>query len=240
MKPTKKYYIFGYDPGGKDGHGVAMLKVRKNGIAWEAEGLELNQLQTVDEVIAWLKRILGKKGKIVASGIDTLTAWSQAKGGWRPADKWLRKSYKLVENSVITPNGIQGSMCLNGAMILRWLQSRRDRGGKITEAHPKVCFFALRNQEERHPWAKAQTERNGVTPRPCANKEEASRDLLVWLGLAPDSITIPSEHDHCFDAVLGCLAALKGLNREWPLDLHDGADVIHPFGLTHYWWPEAV
>jgi hypothetical protein len=241
-----KYYVFGYDPGGDDKHGIAVLEVRKNGKKWRPHKLILGECKTVSCVIAEVTSIISD-GEIVATGIDTLTAWSMESAGWRPADHQLRR-YKAVAKSVDNPNHINGSMCINGALILRWLSRRPDAGGMITEAHPKVCFYALSKQKYRHPWAapSTKTTANGRrTKIPPANKISAKRKLLAWLGLKTFSPSkIPDERDHCFDAMLGCLAALKGLNNEWTLDLHQGEDVVHPFfrekNPTHYWWPSPI
>ena len=87
---------------------------------------------------------------------------------------------------------------------------------QVTEAHPKVCYYAETGR--KHNWA-----------------DEHARAQMLGQGTAAD---------HAFDAAIGSLAALRGLNGEWPHDLHaeppiDGRpENVHPFGLTNFWWPE--
>lgn len=118
-------------------------------------------------------------------------------------------------------------MAVNGAAFLVRLQTRfqGDRT-MITEAHPKVCVYALTGR--RYRW------------------DEDSVRLRNWLLSelkvdGRDDIGF-GKKDHCFDAAIGALAALRGLNGDWPLDLHDLPDVdysgrVRFCGRTHYWWP---
>ena len=50
---------------------------------------------------------------------------------------------------------------------------------------------------------------------------------------------LAEDADNGFDALMVCLAALRGLNGHWTLDLHQvgRATEVHPLGHTHYWWP---
>ena len=86
----------GYDPGGDDAHGVAQLSL----VEGKAAIPSTTTLRTAEDVIIFLESL-----SIVAGiGVDTLTCWSTGGGGWRPADRWLRETYKGVQNSVMTPN----------------------------------------------------------------------------------------------------------------------------------------
>lgn len=234
--PQEKLFIFGYDPGGNGDHGVALIEVEKAGERYIPKDIALlDTYTTVAEVIGGCESALGH-GKIAASGIDTLTAWSRAWSGLRPADDWLRSKYKRVAFSVDSSNHINGSMSINGALILQWLATRPDKGGVVTEAHPKVCFFALKGGTFRHPWS------TNLKPPPPADLQQSKTWLLDEFKLPHALLHKFGAQDHTFDALLACLGALRGLNLDWTSDLHQlpGSGVVHPFGQTHYWWPDPI
>lgn len=59
------------------------------------------------------------------------------------------------------------------------------------------------------------------------------------------ALMLENDADDCFDAGMAVLAALRGLNREWTLDLHDLPDAdqsgrIRFCGRKHYWWPQIT
>jgi hypothetical protein len=85
---------------------------------------------------------LGNLEIVSALGVDTLTCWSTGPGGWRSADRWLRQQYPAVRNSVVTPNGLFGSMGLNGMAVLISARKRFDNLF-ITETHPKVLYWQI-------------------------------------------------------------------------------------------------
>jgi hypothetical protein len=119
-------------------------------------------------------------------------------------------------------------MAVNGAAFLTLLASRfKSDSTMITEAHPKVCFFAMTGK--RHAWAD--------------DKSEMAAWLIRELGVDAPVGAFGSE-DHCFDAGVALLAALRGLNQDWSLDLHDLPNDeyggrVQFLGQTHYWWPVA-
>lgn len=223
--------IIGYDPGGNNRHGVAIVSVSIERGRWMPRSLELKTLQTAQSVIELISSS-APEGDLLAVGIDTLTAWSGSKSGWRPADQWLRKTYCEVMASVDNPNHINGSMCLNGALILHFLKQRTDGMAiEVTEAHPKVLYYAL--TKKRHPWSNNQA---------ISERKNSAELLMKAMKLDIDKRIVSAllDSDHNFDALLGALTALNGLNREWTNDLHNCASIIHPFGVTHYWWPPEL
>jgi hypothetical protein len=129
--------IIGYDPGGNGNHGFAKLVVEK-GIVREAK---TETLQTTEQVL----QVVEGETSLIGLGIDTLTCWSTGKSGWRPADRWLRKSYIEVQKSVISPNGLYGSMVLNGMAVLVLLRTHQP-DLFITETHPKILFWFLTHE----------------------------------------------------------------------------------------------
>lgn len=102
--------IVGYDPGGNDAHGVAKLRVESG----KAVALATQTLETGEQVIALLEQL----PDLMGLGLDSLSCWSTGGGGWRPADRWLRQRYKDLQNSVMTPNGLAGSMGPSGMAVL--------------------------------------------------------------------------------------------------------------------------
>jgi hypothetical protein len=175
--------------------------------------------------VTWVRKRCDH-GKIVAVGVDTFTEWSSGFAGWRPADLWLRERYPAVQRSVLSPNAAYGAMAVNGAVFLKLLETRfRADGTMVTEAHPKVCFFALTGR--KHSWS-------------------IEREAMVgWLSgeagvaIAPEAL---DGDDDRFDACLAALAALRGLQGLWNLDLHalqdsEGTERVRFIGPTHFWWP---
>ena len=221
-------FVIGYDPGGEDAHGVAVLEVREDDRRWNPIALQVSLARSLRDAVAWVNDTC-RDGRIVAAGIDTLTEWNSGAGGWRRADFWLRRTYPSMAKSVVAPNSIYGSMVMNGAAFLTLLAPRfRSDGTMITEAHPKVCYFAM--TRKKHAW--------------LDDKSDMTAWLLKELGIGAPASGFGSE-DHCFDAGLALLAALRGINRDWRLDLHAAPNDeeygrVPFFGQTHYWWPEAL
>lgn len=127
---------------------------------------------------------------------------------------------------MVPPNALYGSMVVNGVAFLTALSPRFQIDETVvTEAHPKVLYFATTG--ERCAWD--------------TDSAEMAAWLVDQLGIeeGPDLL---GPADHRFDAGVCVLAALKGLNREWTLDLHalpgaDQAAQVRFCGETHYWWP---
>lgn len=217
-------FVVGYDPGGADAHGVAVLEVREEDSRWQPNILHVKESKTLEAAVSYVEESC-QGGRIVAAGIDTLTEWNSGPSGWRGADLWLRKTYPLVAKSVVAPNSIFGSMAINGAAFLTLLGPRlRSDVTMVTEVHPKVCYFALTGG--KHAWVQ--------------DDPQMWDWLIAELDLeAPDCI---GGRDHHFDAGMAALAALRGLNGDWRRDLHsasagDNKGRVRLFVDTHYWWP---
>ena len=214
-------WIVGYDPGGNGKHGVAAMRVEPAGPRWRPVELQVTTAYTLADVVASVTETC-QRGRIVAAGVDTLTEWNSGRSGLRPADEWLRGEYPAVMGGVIAPAGLYGAMVINGAGFLMLLASHfRADSTRITEAHPKVCYYACTGIK-----ANWKSDQDGMTSW-----------LLNQLGVAePDGLR--RKEDHCFDAGMSALAALRGLNHEWTLDLHAlPTDTrVQPVDQTHYWW----
>jgi hypothetical protein len=205
--------VVGYDPGGNGAHGVAELQFEDG----EATTLSMRTLETTEDVISVIEGL----PSLAALGVDTLTCWATGVSAWRPADRWLRQRYKPVQGSVMTPNGLFGSMGLNGMSVL--IAARlRFADVLITETHPKVLYWQLSGR--KYEYQTSKTTMNGL--------------LAGALG-----ISVTSETEHEWDAAVSAFAALQAILRRWPHDLHElptvkGERLITPCGTTHYFWPE--
>ncbi len=206
--------IIGYDPGGDGAHGVALLSIMDG----KPEALQTRTFQTTEQVIEYVEAV----GSIDALGVDTMTCWSTGRGGWRPADRWLRERYTHVRNSVMTPNGLAGSMGLNGMCAV--IESRRRRPDVvIVETHPKVLYWALTREKYDY-----QSSRQHM--------EQILRELL--------GAALSTANEHEWDAALSAIAAARGVRGEWTVDLHalptePRERLINPCGKTNYFWPES-
>jgi hypothetical protein len=206
------WYVAGYDPGGDGTHGLAVLRVKATRII----SIQTCLLGTVEEV---LTRLLSE-GKLLALGVDTLTCWSTGVSGWRPADRWLRRTYPEIKASVVSPNGLYGSMGLGGMGVI--LEARRGAPELfITETHPKALY-----------WGLCGTRYAFRTSSPAMNAQ-----LSDWTTC---SLSCQSEHE--WDAAISAWAAFQGLMGRWQHDLHalqpaPAERLIAPAGPTVYCWP---
>jgi hypothetical protein len=207
-------YIGGYDPGGDGKHGVAKLRL----LSGRPTQIETATLATAEAVIEHFTSV----PNLSSIGIDTLTCWSTGPGAWRPADRFLRDKYATVASSVVSPNGLFGSMGLNGPAVLLACQAA-NRALVITETHPKVLYWHLAGK--RYDFA--------------ANRTEMEALLARMFG-----VPVVADTHHAWDAALSALAAYRGTSGDWTLDLHQLAcesneRLLWPCGSTHYFWPRV-
>ncbi len=195
----------GFDPGGIEHRfGAAVL---------DGDRLAASHVASVDEAMAWAIGACGGRAPS-AAGIDTLLHWATSKGGWRPCDLWLRAKYPRVRGSVMSPNGLFGSMSIGGvALALRLRQVWPDI--VLNETHPKVLLHALGAERYR---------------------PETSAAIIQWLmDRARCSGTI--EGDDEFDAALSAWATREGLANGWGDIVGAGASLLFPAGAVLYLWP---
>lgn len=204
--------VVGYDPGGNGAHGIAELHIRDG----KPTTLEMKTMQATEDVIRFMEDL----PSIVALGVDTLTCWCTGSGAWRPADRWLRDHYKEVRNSIVTPNGLFGSMGLNGmAVLVAARQKFPDL--LITETHPKVLYWQLSKKKYDYLGCKVAMDQT------LAN--------ALHLAAAPAT-------EHEWDAAISALAAFEGASGRWHHDLHSlphetAERIVSPCGRTKYFWP---
>jgi hypothetical protein len=205
-------HVAGYDPGGDGCHGVAILRI-DDGVP---VSLRTDTLSTAEQVLKHFATV----PSLEAIGIDTLTCWSTGPCGWRPADRWLRAKYSTVAKSIVSPNGLFGSMALNGMGVLIALR-QQSPGLFVTETHPKVLYWHLAGKKHEYQTA------------------EGTMDALLSEALPLEKIPA-TEHE--WDAGLSAVAALRAVRGAWHRDLHalpvvDGERLICPAGVTSYSWP---
>lgn len=206
--------VLGYDPGGNSAHGVAALYLL-DGIP---ERVEVQTLSNASKVIAFFEE---RKADTVCIGIDTLTCWSTGPSGWRPADRFLRRTYPKIQNSVASANSLRGSMAINGAAVLLHCKEHLPEL-LVTEAHPKVLYWHLTGRPYRYGHEKSQMD----------------SFLSEFLKLK-----VETESEHEWDALICAAAAFKGRAGEWTLDLHSEKPqpdelLIKPVGESRFFWPQ--
>lgn len=205
--------VVGYDPGGNDKHGLAVLHLDGS----RPLCLEATTLSTAEDCLQHISR----QANIKALGVDTLTCWSTGKSGWHPADRWLRATYPMVRGSVVTPNGLYGSMGLNGQAVI--IEARAAFSGvAVTETHPKVLHWHMTGR--RYDFE---------------NERTRMEDLLA----SALGVSVVTETDDAWDAAVSALAAHMGTAGLWTRDLHAiptdaGERLVRPAGSTSYYWPD--
>ncbi len=203
----------GYDPGGMvNGTGVALLTIGDGPVRC-ATGC----VDSVDDALEWSSDKLSNHAPD-AAGFDTYLFWETGRGGWRPADRWLRTQYDEVRDSIFCSNSARGSMAIQGMALAIRLQKCWPQVDLI-ETHPKVLYYALSGR--RYDW-----------------RRRAS-DMTKWLLGQMDCASAEIFNDHCWDAAISAWAAFKGHTHCWPHNLRaDSLDPIEPAGSCAYWWPK--
>lgn len=207
--------VIGYDPGGNDKHGVARATVR-DGIIQDMTTRILPDVESVISFVLEYEPLLG-------IGVDTLTCWATGKSGFRPADLWLRDKYPDQRNRVVSPNSLSGSMSINGMALLVEVRRRCGDDVFVTETHPKVLYYALRNEHYDYQGS---------------SKTRMNRHLCDVL-----RVEVEPQKSHEWDAAISILPVVRWLDGSWPGDLHTlptGPDehLIRPCGNTSYVWPQ--
>lgn len=154
----------------------------------------------------------------VAAGVDTLLHWCDGPSGWRPADRWLRKTYPKSALSVASANSLFGAMAVGGmALALRL----RERWPPIllNETHPKVLIPAL----GRERYADADPEA-----------------ALAWFANHAGLDVSGVRGGHQLDAVLSARATREGLAAGWADLIGDDPALLFPAGRVRYLWPKEA
>jgi len=205
--------IVGYDPGGNNDHGLALIKYDNS----EIQDVNISTHSTAYSIIA----AISDSDNIIAMGIDTLTCWSTGPSGWRPADRFLKNKYPEITNSIISANSLHGSMVLNGMSVIIKIKALFPNI-HISETHPKVLYFELSKKKYNY------------------DEHQSEMDILLSELLQKEISTI---NDHEWDAAFSVYAVSCGLLGKWNKDLHtiqtqNNEMLVEPCGTTSYWWPE--
>lgn len=205
--------IAGYDPGGNNKNGFAILEIQ-NG---KPINITITTLTTSEAVINEINLIR----KLIGLGVDTLSCWCTGNGGWRPADKWLRKKYPVVQNSIMSPNTLSGSMGINGMSVLIEAADKT-KGITLSETHPKVLYYALTQIKY--------------------NYAENSNEMDSFLSSKLGGLNLRTSNDHEWDAAISAYALFMGITDTWKYDLHklpvkNDERFVKPCGKTFYFWP---
>jgi hypothetical protein len=205
---TTNDVVLGFDPGGAHGFGVALLL---------GPDVKTVTVSSVADAIAWAVTECHQSDPM-AAGIDAMLYWCDGPGGWRPADRSLRDTYKAARSSVISPNGLYGSMGIGGmALALRLRQ--RWPSIILNETHPKVLAYSLRGELHR---------------------DASAASGIAWFAQHSGIDMRRVSGGHAFDAVLSAWATREGLARGWiDLATEDPA-LLFPAGRVSYLWPEPL
>ena len=203
--------IGGFDPGGKQGGGSGVAL-----ISWDPSiglNIKTHTTSSVLNAIKWIKS--NNISCIDGFGIDTLLSWSVFESGWRPMDWYIKHHYQIIQNSVVSPNALMGSMALQGmtmAVSLRKLYNKI----LLNETHPKAQYYAL----------------NGM--RYDYNNNKATMDSWLLSNIGGTAV-INNEHE--WDALFSAWATYMGITGGWVFNLIEPySNLIMPAGNTYYYW----
>ena len=242
--------FLGYDPGGKNTHGVVSVRIARDGTYSD---MDAKCLRDATNVKAWLR----EHPTAVALGIDTLLAWSCS--GARPCDDVLRRHYKKApfmasdciyrepdcvycENglrglhrvadkrrttaSVVAQNSLYSAMTLNGALVA--VAARKDRPEfPLVESHPKLLLRAAEGiKAAREHLVKGYSE-------------ALHEGKTHWVSKEGHEV----HEDHMADAFVAAWCASRWYFEQWTIDLYDltpSEGYYFPAGRAVYPRPEPM
>ncbi len=198
----------GFDPGGNNAFGVALL---------EGGRCDYSTVSSVDEAIGWVS---DKCGTLVpaAAGIDTLLHWSCGPSGNRHAERVLRQRYPDAGPTIISPNSLRGAMVIGGVALGMRLREKYPEI-VLNETHPKLLArhfnMKLLGTDERRRWISfaADVRINE------ANDHEVDAVISAW-------------------AIREALSNLEvGATSGWLDLLVMRRDLVLPISDVRYYWP---
>ena len=200
--------ILGYDPGGVGNNGLAILDLRQ-----EQPVAQTFTSDCVDDAFDWFAGHVD--GVPDAVGIDTFLSWATGPSGWRPMDTILRDNHPAILHSVLSSNSAYGAMAIQGVSLAMRLQQHWPEIA-LNEAHPKVLYFALTNQQYAF-----------------------DQPMVTWLlNQFIPALDVEIANDHEWDALISAWATWMGLTGQWNVNLMDGVpDLLLPAGPATYFWP---
>lgn len=206
--------FLGFDPGGKNAFGVALLV---------GNNAAFSTVTCVDAAIEWTRDAVKAHAIPTAAGIDTLLHWSCSPGGNRHAEDVLRARYPDASPTIISPNSLYGSMAIGG-MALGYRLRALFPNLPLNETHPKLLA--------RHFC--------GTLPKAAKSRTEVRR---AWMTSELPGCNISAANDHEVDAIISAWATRTALsvnrtpNRAWRDLVAETSGSISPLTGVHYYWP---
>lgn len=197
--------FLGFDPGGKNGFGVAAIIGRTTCSS---------TVSSIDQAFEWAVAQVGD-AMLMGVGIDSLLHWSADVSGDRPADRELRRRYPAARGSVIYPNSLYGAMVIGGMGLALRVRDRWP-SALLNETHPKILYHAFageRYREDTLPAAMEWLFQRGdlFGNRPC-NEHEYDALLSAWA----TRTGMQEQWPNLFVAWPACIQPVPGVRYLWP------------------------
>lgn len=174
-------------------------------------------VSTVAAAMDWAVQACGDHAP-VAAGIDAMLHWCDGRSGWRPADWKLRRAYPKIQASIMSPNGLAGSMAIGGmALALRLRERWPDI--LLNETHPKVL---MHTQGAEH------------------YSDDDATAAVGWFSRHSGLLMSGPKSGHQLDAVLSAWATREALSHSWPDLVAADPSLLFPAGPVRYFWPEHL
>jgi hypothetical protein len=207
MQTDHEGLYLGFDPGGKDKFGVAVLS---------GDCVIAATVSAVKAAIGWAVYVCGSR-RPIAAGIDTLLHWATAVGGLRPCDSQLHEKHPRMKRSVMAPNGLYGAMAIGGVALAVKLREKWPEL-ELNETHPKVLLHAL------------------CGPRYDQEHPETIDEAIHWF-YRTSRVQGMIQGEHQLDAALSAWATREGRAKGWIDIVGASTELVFPVECVRYLWP---